>query len=226
MATAVELAERPSAPIILVTAFVDWTAQMHNAGVLGTSSLVEGARRTLLRTARSVGQALSAEKQRFHVSFRLYRGWYKGWQATDGLRAAGQAVRNTDFATLFGDRIDFSPAVDYGHTLLAALPDRLHRPERQRQSPPIHLPNTLRNQAKGQPPTEKMVDTALAADLLAWARQFPSEWALVLAEDDDVVPPLFTAEAWIKPHGGRALLLRKRRASQYLKLDGLLRQLP
>lgn len=70
-----------------------------------------------------------------------------------------------------------------------------------------------------------MVDTAIAADLLAWARRSPSEWALVLAEDDDVVPPLFTVEAWIKPHGGRALLLRRRPASQYLKLDGLLRRL-
>ena len=199
---------------------------MHNAGVLGTSSLLEGARRTLVRTARSVGHALSAEKLRFRVSFRLYHGWYKGWQATDGFQAAGQAVRNTDLATLSGGRVDFSSTVDFGHTLLAALPERLHRPERQRRSPPIHLPNTLRDQAKGQPPMEKMVDTALAADLLAWARQSPSEWALVLAEDDDVVPPLFTAEAWIKPHGGRALLLRKRGASQYLKLDGLLRQLP
>ena len=66
------------------------------------------------------------------------------------------------------------------------------------------------------------MDTALAADLLAWARLYPSEWAVVLAEDDDVVPPLFTAEAWIKPHGGRALLVRRRSASQYLKLDGLL----
>ena len=70
-----------------------------------------------------------------------------------------------------------------------------------------------------------MVDTALATDLLAWARLSPSEWAVVLAEDDDLVPPLFTAEAWIKPHGGRALLVRRRPAGQYLKLDGLLREL-
>lgn len=68
-----------------------------------------------------------------------------------------------------------------------------------------------------------MVDTALAADLLVWARSFPSEWALVLAEDDDVVPPLFTAEAWVKPHGGRALLVRRRPAGQYLRLNGLLK---
>ena len=203
-----------------VTAFVDWTAQMYNTGALGAAPAQERARRTLDQTVRSVGRALSAEKLRFRVSFRLYHGWHKGWQPTDGFKAAAQAVGATDFTALSHNRVDFSPAVQYGYTLIEALPERQHR------RPPIHLPNTLRDQAKGQPSAEKMVDTALAADLLAWARRSPSEWALVLAEDDDVAPPLFTAEAWIKPHGGRVLLLRKRPAGQYLRLDGLLRKLP
>ena len=192
---------------------------MHNAGCLAAPAL-EGARRTLEQTARQVGRVLAAEESRFRVSIRLYHGWHKGWQATDGLKAAADAVGRADFAQLLGEHVAFSPTVQYGHTLLAALPERLHRGRS------IHLPNTLRDQAAGQPPMEKMVDTALAADLLAWAHESPAEWALVLAEDDDVVPPLFTAEAWIKPHGGRALLLRKRPASQYLKLEGLLRQMP
>ena len=216
-----EPSRRRAAPIS-VTAFVDWKAQMHNAGALGGAPAQERAQRTLARTVRSIGRTLSAERPRFRVSFRLYHGWRKGWQPTDGFKAVSQAVDATDFTALSRDRIDFSPAVQYGDTLIEALPERQHRDRR----PPIHLPNTLRDQAKGQPPEEKMVDTALAADLLAWARRSPSEWALVLAEDDDVAPPLFTAEAWIKPHGGRALLLRKRPAGQYLRLDGLLRPLP
>ena len=192
---------------------------MHNAGCLDAPAL-EGARQTLVRTARLVGRALVPEKLRFRVSLRLYHGWHKGWQPSDGVKAAASAVETTDFTRLTGERVAFSPAVQYSHTLLNALPERQH------PRPPIHLPNTLRDRAHASQPTEKMVDTALAADLLAWAHQSPSEWALVLAEDDDVVPPLFTAEAWIKPHGGRALLLRKRPATQYLKLDGILRQLP
>ena len=213
-----EPSRRRTAPIS-VTAFVDWKAQMHNAGALGAAPARERAQRTLAQTLRSIGRALSEEKPRFRVSFRLYHGWHKGWQPTDGFKAVSQAIGATDFTALSHGRVDFSPTVQYGHTLLEALP------ERRRRRPPIHLPNTLRDQAKGRPPEEKMVDTALAADLLAWARQSPSEWALVLAEDDDVAPPLFTAEAWIKPHGGRALLLRKRPAGQYLKLDGLLKEL-
>ena len=67
-----------------------------------------------------------------------------------------------------------------------------------------------------------MVDTALAADLLHWARSEPEEWAMVLAEDDDLVPPVFTAESWVEPHGGRILIVRKRPSDAYLNLDCLL----
>ena len=38
------------------------------------------------------------------------------------------------------------------------------------------------------------------------------------------IPPLYTAEAWVKQHGGRTLLVRRRGANQYIKLDGMLRQ--
>ena len=210
--------QRPRAgAAVSVTAFVDWGAQMHNAGARASDR--EGARHTLVRTTRLVERVLKQERPPYRVSFRLYHGWYQGWHATAGYKAAVQAVVDTDFAALSGESVAFSPTVRYGHALLAALPERQHA------NPPIHLPNTLRRQAREQPPTEKMVDTALATDLLAWARLSPSEWALVLAEDDDLVPPLFAAEAWVKPYGGRALLVRRRPAGQYLKLDGLLRAL-
>ena len=210
-----ESSNRRAISLVAVTAFVDWRAQTHNAGVQRANDL-EAARHTLVQATRMVGRSLRHEELRFRVSLRLYHGWHQGWQPTDGLRAAKQAVAATDFAALSGERIEYSPTVQFGHTLIAALPRRQH------SRPSLHLPNTLRGRGRGRRPTEKMVDTALAADLLACARLYPSEWAVVLAEDDDVVPPLFTAEAWIKPHGGRALLVRRRSASQYLKLDGLL----
>ena len=106
--------------------------------------------------------------------------------------------------------------LDYGHTLLSALPKRRHK------NPAVHLPNTLRRQNRDSPRKEKMVDTALAADLLQSARSDPEEWALVVAEDDDFVPPVFTAESWVSRHGGRVLIVRTRPANAYLKMDGLL----
>ena len=216
MSTTVIPARRPPATIP-VTAFVDWAAQMHNTDTRAEVPVLERARRALAQTARLIRRALSNDHGRFQVSFRLYHGWHRGWERTDHLKAA-QAIENEGFAALTSPRVSFSPEVQYGHTLISALPERQHR------NPPIHLPNTLREQSRGQPPTEKMVDTAMAADLLSWARFRPQEWALVLSEDDDLVPPLFTAEAWVKHSGGRALLVRKRGPSQYTKLDGLLRQ--
>ena len=197
-------------------AFVDWTAQMHNARARNGTPR-ERAQRTLRQTTRAVTKTLVGEPDRFHVSLRLYAGWHKGWEATEQLKAATQAAESEDFAALSSPNISFAPVVQFGHTLLEALPERRHR------KPPIHLPNTLREQGRRRRSTEKMVDTALATDLLSWARDQRNEWALVLAEDDDLVPPLLTAEAWLQRSGGRALLVRKRPGSQYIKLDGLLR---
>ena len=207
-----------------MTAFVDWNAQMHNAGVLeGTAPELE-AWQTFAETVRLTERALVAESERKHaglrflVSFRLYHGWHKGWTATDRLKAAIYVASGDIAALSKSSQVSFAPAVEYGHTLLSAVPERRHK------RPPIHLPNTLRAHSRGGAPTEKMVDTALAADLLAWARSPSSEWALVLAEDDDFIPPVYTAEAWASQGGGRTLLVRRRGSSQFYKLNGILRQ--
>ncbi len=70
-----------------------------------------------------------------------------------------------------------------------------------------------------------MVDTALASDLLHWARYDAGDWALILAEDDDFIPPTFTAESWIRPFGGRVFIVRDRLSGPFLRLDGLLERL-
>ena len=221
-----------SAPIP-VTAFVDWNSQMHNAGV-SRDDPHEKARRTLTWIFRVIGRALTqqAPAARFNVVFRLYHGWYKGWEPTENYRAITRTVSEIDFFSLGRTaRVAFSSEVEYGHALLAALPERRH------VNPPIHLPNTWRQQSGDSPRVEKMVDTALAADLLEWARESRNGWAIVLSEDDDVVPPILAAEAWMKPRGGCVLPARVRRRTrrppsvaprssrggdQYLKLDGLL----
>ena len=204
--------------LIRVTAFVDWNAQLHNAGARDGNPLSR-AKHTLEKTARAIGRSLARHAtDRFYVVLRLYHGWHKGWEPSENFRAMLKTVSETDFSGLAQTpNVVCSPDVQYGQTLLAALDERTHA------QPPIHLPNTLRQQSRNLSATEKMVDTALAADLLEWARRRPTEWALVLSEDDDVVPPIFTAEAWIRPHGGRAFILRASRPrAGFLKLDGLL----
>ena len=204
---------------IPVTAFVDWSAQMHNAGVSSKNPPDERARQTMTWTSRIIGKLLirQAPAARFNVGLRLYHGWYKGWERSENYRAITGIVVDDDLSALFRTpNVAFSSEVQYGHTLLAATSERRHA------SPPVHLPNTWRRQTRHSTRREKMVDTALAADLLEWARENQNGWAIVLSEDDDIVPPIFTAEAWTRPHGGRVFIARSRRGDAFLKLDGLL----
>ena len=215
------LVHTPVSRPITVTAFVDWNSQVHNARA-DELDPVEKAKQTLRRTVRAIRRVLAGEDpaRRFDVGLRLYHGWHKGWEKSVNLRAIMEAVADPEFPAEYSARnVLFRQSVGYGHTLLSTLPERRH-PRSQ-----IHLADTLRRRTDRarRDEEEKMVDTALAADLLQWARESPSQWALVLAEDDDIVPPVFTAEAWIKAHGGRAFIVRTRRLGQYLRLDGLWR---
>jgi hypothetical protein len=204
--------------LISVTAFVDWNAQIYNCAADSIGDVVARAQHTLERTARLIAKVLTAQDKngRFHVTLRLYHGWYKGFEPTPNRRAIVSVVAATDFATLSrSSAVVFSENVQYGDLLLGALPTR------QLPRLAIHLPNTLRQQDGRQGLVEKMVDTALAADLLCWARNDPDEWAIILADDDDLVPPIFVAEAWTRSNGGRIFLIRHRHSRNFMRLDGL-----
>lgn len=197
------MTERP----INVTALVDWRAQMHNCHLARTSDLAAQARHTFDRTARVLGRFLSRQspESRFRVSFRLYYGWTKGYQRQPSRGAIVEVVAATDFSTLSRlPNVVIMPNVAYGDTLLTALPTRLQAAHG------IHLPGTLRERDRAGRNEEKMVDTALASDLLSLARTEPADWAVVMAEDDDLVPAIFTAEAWMAPSSGRLFLLQSR----------------
>lgn len=203
-----------------VTAFIDWNSQLLLTGIDCKTRPVEAARAAFGRTARRIAGSLSRLEPNgnFRVSLRLYHGWYKGWEPSPNRKAANLVIGESDFTAL-SDRpnVVFAAEVGFGDCLLSALPRRIH------EKVSIHLPNTLRVQTRGKPAEEKMVDTALAADVMVSAYEDPDDWILVAAEDDDLVPPLFAAEAIIEKKGSRVLLLRQRRQSKnYLKLDEIL----
>lgn len=207
-------ASEPLAPAVDVTAFVDWNTQMHNAKTLALEPL-ERARKTLAKTTETLGRALGRlTTNRFGVSFRLYHGWHKGWQETDNLRAVITA--SAERGSTSWQNVAFAEQVEYGHTLLSALPRRM-------TGKSIHLPATLRQQAANLPAVEKMVDTALAADLLYWAFAGGEGWAVVMSNDDDVIPPVLTAEANTYGTRQRVFILKTpQRRSSLIDLSGLL----
>jgi len=146
----------------------------------------------------------------------MYHGWHKGYEPTPNFRAVRAIIAETDFATASEKpRVSFCESVGWGACLLSALPSRYH------QKLGVHLPNTLRDRGdKGY--EEKMVDTALATDLVVSAFRDPEDWIILMTEDDDLIPPLFAAESIISPRLAKALLLsRRRHGGKFLKLDGL-----
>ena len=201
-----------------VTAFIDWNSQLLINGVDSRKNPLFAARTTFARTTKRIASCLSKLEPNgnFRVFLRLYHGWHKGYEPSANKRAANQIIVDTDFSTLSDKpNVTFSAEVGFGDRLLSALPRRIH------ERLAIHLPNTLRERGRGH--EEKMVDTALAADVMVSAYEDPHDWILVAAEDDDLIPPIFAAEAIIEKQGSRVLLLRYRRQSKnFLKLDEIL----
>jgi hypothetical protein len=78
--------------------------------------------------------------------------------------------------------------------------------------------DTLRVDPDTGRPKQKMVDSALICDLLHLVRTKTSFAYMVIADDDDFIPALFTAEKW----GGRVALLQNRvSVNSHLRLDGM-----
>lgn len=202
-----------------VIAFVDWQSQILTSGAVRISNPAKRAQKTVDSTVQCVASALRELDSSCHfvVKQRLYHGWHQGITPTENRRAIEGLNADADFKLQRIGDVTFSLPLEFGDRLLSASPHRLRK-----RNPQIHLPDTYRTYPDSEP-REKMVDTALAADLLSHARSDPTEWRVVLAEDDDIVPPLFVAEHWSKEKGGRTVLLRKRPyQNHHIDLTGLL----
>lgn len=210
-----------SRPFRLSGLFVDWNTQILAAPAEFEDDPVGKCRFALLRVGKLATKYLrdTYPQDLFRVRIRLYHGWTAGTTQTPNRRAFAkvpEAMRPDDIFP--SSRILAASEIEFGDRLIDALPIREQRGSR------IHLPNTFRRQHSDREPTEKMVDTALATDLLSWARTEPDSVALVFSGDDDMVPPVFTAEAWMSPYGGTVRLHRPigRGDSRYLALEGLI----
>lgn len=205
---------------IKVGLFVDWNSHMR----LAPDELDD----TVLRSQYAlnmVGRVVTKELCKFdqdatfRVRIRLYYGWTSGIARTPNRIAITKLPEYDVPDQIFPSaRVLALSDIEFGDRLIDALP------QRENAGLGIHLPNTLRKQGGRPAKSEKMVDTALAADLLSWARAEPNSMAIVASADDDVIPPVFAAEAWMKPFGGTVRILRPapRKESKFLRLEGLL----
>lgn len=203
---------------IHVTCFVDWNSQLLSTGIQHAKAPVEAASAAFRQITRQIAKSLAASNidANFLANLRLYHGWRKGYEPTNNFRAIRKVIAETDFSTASDNpRVSYDANVGYGDCLLSASTERMHKKHG------IHLPNTLRDRGHlGF--EEKMVDTALAVDMVVRAYQYRDEWILLVTEDDDLIPPLFTAESIINPNRARVLLLSKRNwGNNMLLLNGL-----
>lgn len=205
--------------IVNVTAFIDWNAQLllarRNVNMAPEGAAEIAFRSTTRRIARCLDDLDSTK--RYRVAMRLYHGWHKGFEPTANRKAAQTVIGRTDYATLSQrPNVVFSPNVEFGDRLSNALDRRLHL------RLGIHLPNTVRKRFNDDF-EEKMVDTALAVDVVATAHRDETDWIVVVTEDDDLIPAVYVAEATLVRPNARVVLLRQRVQMSMMSLDELLK---
>lgn len=199
-----------------VTAFVDWNSQIHAARTDKNAAPVAHCEYTLRYIGRMIGRVLVGidKAARFDVTLRLYHGWYRGFQPTERRRAMTKVFASEDFVALSSQpNVVIRPGLNFGDSLVSASSARLF-PHLQ-----CHIPNTLRRDAEDG--EEKMVDTAIASEVVDFAHREPDRWLMLIGEDDDLVPPTYVAEGIRGGQGGKIVLVRQRTGPPFLKLDQL-----
>ena len=181
--------------------FVDWNTALIAAGADRRKRPDTVAATALKHVERVVSDYLgSASGPRYRVRLRVYAGWHAGTTRTEYFHGVDKirqkhargirTYRDGRVAFLGGD-----DGIQFGARLACASDRRLVRK---------HLLDTLRRR-RDEPATEKMVDTALVADLLGLAMRKQADRYVVVSDDDDMLPGLFAAEA----AGARVRMLRR-----------------
>ena len=173
---------------------MDWhTSVIASGAALRHSRPDAVARAALEHVERILSDHLSKSGggSRFRVRLRLYTGWHRGKTPTDYHRGIVKVLK--DYAdrhrTHHQGRVIFEggrDGVQLGNRL-ACVPERLAKGNE------CHLLDTLRN--RNGVDQEKMVDTALAVDLLGLATRREADRYVVVSDDDDLLPGLLAAEA-------------------------------
>lgn len=139
----------------------------------------------------------------YRVNWRIYHGWHRGRTKTED-RVLFEKYLSVARPRTLG-KVSFGTDFKFGDVLSC---NTLRNP----------LYDTLRRDQKTKELQQKMVDTALICDLLCMARSKEADIYLVIANDDDFVPGLFTAESW----RAKVMLLHSRDyLNGHLSLKGL-----
>jgi hypothetical protein len=169
-------------PPLSVFALIDW----HNCIRHISPRFGDNPERKLPDAILALQQAIARALARIdstsahRVTLRLYHGWHRHREPTPDRRIFEKFAIDPTFARRF-QRISFCRGFDFGNELTCDT---------------IRNPLYATYQGTGQETGQKMVDTAIACDLLHLLRYGGANIAIIVSDDDDLLPALFTAEAW------------------------------
>lgn len=164
-----------------------------------------GVERAFDRLQTAVSSSLYRRDRRsnYRVHWRIYHGWHQGKTKTKDRLTFETYSRQAKSRTI--DNVSFSTNFSFSGDLACGS----HR------SPIL---DTLRQNRTSGVTSQKMIDTMLASDLLHGVRTREAALYVVIANDDDAIPALFTAEAW----QAAVLLLHSRETTNaHLQLSGI-----
>jgi hypothetical protein len=186
-----------------VTALIDWDTAKRVWPVKQEHKLRD-LEQIIGKLQGAIATYLSAieSESHFRVRWRMYHGWHRGKSKTADRLIFERYVRSARSRNI---RKSFGADFTYSETLSC----NTHR---------APLFDTLRRDEYTAELRQKMVDTALVCDLLHLVRTRDSHMYMIVADDDDFVPALFTAESW----NGKVVLLHRRPSlNAHLDLKGL-----
>lgn len=117
----------------------------------------------------------------YRINWRIYHGWHQGKTKTKDRMLFDKYVTVATARSI--DRVSFSSDYSFSGELSCT----------SRRSPVF---DTLRFDRNTGETKQKMVDTMLVCDLLHHVKTKDSALLILIADDDDFAPALFTAEAW------------------------------
>ena len=189
-----------------VHVLIDWNSELLSLRSSAQGEDAEVARRALKQVCRDVGKLLHQEagETALFLHLRAYHGWRRGFEPTPRRRGLEEARRffspndpqDRGLAAYSQRPLQAVRTLEFGDKLLGARDERLCGQGENNQD--HHLPFTLQDNTTG-PPREKMVDTALVADLIHLALESDESWLVVIGQDADLVPGILAADGLL--HG-------------------------
>jgi hypothetical protein len=174
---------------------LDWGAAQRAARLQFTKrrrkpeDLAEEAIRELDRRV-ALGLSRTFPKTAFRLRRRIYNGWHQGTTPTPERRTFEVVQRALIKDPTRIDRVSFEGEFGWGNELLCDGVDRILYDT-------LVGENRFADSPGGKPrKTQRMVDTAICADLAWAARSHEYDHLIVVADDDDIWPGIVLAKAW------------------------------